>query len=287
MRSGGLCRRGGKIWLSLSLLLTSAPVARAEENPSAEPLRLGSTQMIKLVIPQPLASNRLEYDYVLPLRESITTRSFLDAKVFAQQKPFVEGGDRSFIENYGQSVRVGSRSLFDGGNAFRGASIGYDSLQYNGAYFQQIGAALEYTRQSYQLVLTAGIPFSAPDAQKTGSTPLASVNLQLSLPSGHPGLAVQPRIYLLGSSNTGSAFGGQLQFTYSFSESWSATLASNYDALTGVSGSLTLQVLLPQRRAKSSAERINPNLITSFSGAVGNNGSRVIRLDHVPSSSGN
>jgi hypothetical protein len=275
------------IGLTTGLVLALGHGATAGEATGRGALRLGSTQMVKLVVPQPLASNRLEYDYVYPLHESSSSRIFVDTKVFAQQKPLIDSGNSAFIDSYGQSVRVGIRNLFNDGNAFRGASIGYDSLQKDGAYFQQIGGAIEYTKQSYQLVLTAGIPFSPPNAQLTGSTPLASVNLQLSLPTGYPGLDIQPRIYYAGSDKSGSAVGGQLQFTYTFSGSWSATLASNYDALTGVSGSLTFQVLLPQRTGRLSPQGINPDLVYGFSGAVGNNGSRVIRLDNVPASSGN
>jgi hypothetical protein len=93
--------------------------------------------------------------------------------------------------------------------------------------------------------------------------------------------------YVVGSNSTGSAVGGQLQFTYSFARSWSATLASNYDDLTGVSGSLTFQVLFPRRQPESFGAAIHPSLINSFAGAVGNNGSRVIRLDNAPAASGN
>lgn len=54
------------------------------------------------------------------------------------------------------------RTLFEQGNAFHGASVGYDSLWQQGEYYQQIGAAFEYTKRDYQLVLTMGLPLSPP-----------------------------------------------------------------------------------------------------------------------------
>lgn len=278
---------GGKAALSLGFLILAA-LASGHETPAQEPLKLGASQMIKLVIPQPYSSNRIEYDYILPVVQTARDRYFLDAKVFASEQPLIGASAGSdFIQAFGQSARLGVRTLFEQGNGFRGASVGYDSLWQQGEYYQQLGAAFEYTKQDYQVVLTMGLPLSPASATAAGSTPLASVNVQLSLPTGYPGLAVQPRVYVVGSESTGSAVGGQLQFTYSFARSWSATLASNYDDLTGVSGSLTFQVLFPQRQPASVGATINPNLINSFAGAVGNNGSRVIRLDNAPAASGN
>jgi hypothetical protein len=244
--------------------------------------------MVKLIIAQPLSSNRLEYDAIVPLKETDHQRYFVDAKVFVEQKPLVgSSANTNLFQAFGQSVRFGVRTLRDHGQAFWGASTGYDSLWRQGVYFQQAGAAFEYNTQSYQLVLTAGLPFSSSMDQMSGHAPLASVNAQLSLPTGAPGLSVQPRIYVVGSHSTGSALGGQLQFTYSWDRTWSATLASSYDALTGASGSLTFQVLLPQRSGAVASTTIDPDLVNSFAGAVGNNGSRVIRLDNVPAASGN
>jgi hypothetical protein len=244
--------------------------------------------MVKLIIAQPLSSNRLEYDAIVPLKETDHQRYFVDAKVFVEQKPLVgSSANTNLFQAFGQSVRFGVRTLRDHGQAFWGASTGYDSLWRQGVYFQQAGAAFEYNTQSYQLVLTAGLPFSSSIDQMSGHAPLASVNAQLSLPTGAPGLSVQPRIYVVGSHSTGSAIGGQLQFTYSWDRTWSATLASSYDALTGASGSLTFQVLLPQRSGAVASTTIDPDLVNSFAGAVGNNGSRVIRLDNVPAASGN
>ena len=278
---------GGKAALSLGVLILAAP-AQSHERAAKEPLKLGASQMIKLVIPQPYSSNRLEYDYIVPLAQTAHDRYFFDAKIFASEQPLIGASAGSdFFQAFGQSARLGVWTLFEQGNAFRGASVGYDSLWQQGEYYQQIGAAFEYTKRDYQLVLTMGLPMTPPGATASGDTPLASVNLQVSLPTGYPGLAVQPRVYVVGSNSTGSAVGGQLQFTYSFARSWSATLASNYDELTGVSGSLTFQVLFPQRQPDSVGTAINPSLINSFAGAVGNNGSRVIRLDNAPEASGN
>jgi len=251
-------------------------------------LDLGPTQMVKLVIPQPLSSNRAEYDYVLPLFQGASHRIFLDTKVFTEQRPFLGATPGSpLVQSFGQSARLGMRQLFSQGQVYWGASMGYDSLWQQGSYFQQAGIALEYSRPNIQWVLTAGLPFAAPKSQSAGNVPLSSVNLQVSLPTGVKGLAVQPRIYAVGSSSTGSAVGGQLQFTYGFAPGWSATLASNYDAIGGASGSLTIQVVFPQRSAKQVGGSINPELIGSYGGPVGNNGSRVIRLDGTPVASGN
>lgn len=263
-------------------------VVFAEDNVGPESLYLGSSQMIKLVIPQPYSSNRAEYDYVLPLSQSAIKRVFWDSKIFAEQRPFLgatPGSDE--LQAFGQSARLGLRQLVSQGNAYWGASVGYDSLWLEGSYYQQAGLALEYSRPAYQLVLTAGVPFAAPNTAMSGNVPLSSVNFQVSLPTGIKRLAVQPRLYVVGSESTGTTAGGQLQFTYGLAPGWSATLASNYDAFGGVSGSLTFQVVFPQRSASKVGSSINPALIGSYGGPVGNNGSRVIRLDGTPLASGN
>ena len=264
------------------------PVAFAQDQEGPRILDLGSTQMIKLVIPQPYSSNRAEYDYVLPLSQSATKRVFWDSKIFAEQRPFLgatPGTDT--VKAFGQSARLGLRELVSQGNAYWGASMGYDSLWQQGSYYQQAGLALEYSRPSYQFVLTAGVPFAAPNTAISENVPLSSVNFQVSLPTGIERLAVQPRVYVVGSDSTGTTAGGQLQFTYGLAPGWSATLASNYDAFGGVSGSLTFQVVFPQRSAGVVGSAINPALIGSFGGPVGNNGSRVMRLDGSPVASGN
>ena len=244
--------------------------------------------MIKLVIPQPYSSNRAEYDYVFPLSQSAIKRVFWDSKIFAEQRPFLGATPRSDeLQAFGQSARLGLRQLVSQGNAYWGASVGYDSLWLQGSYYQQAGLALEYSRPAYQLVLTAGVPFAAPNTAMSGNVPLSSVNFQVSLPTGIKRLAVQPRLYVVGSESTGTTAGGQLQFTYGLAPGWSATLASNYDAFGGVSGSLTFQVVFPQRSASKVGSSINPALIGSYGGPVGNNGSRVIRLDGTPLASGN
>lgn len=250
----------------------------------SDSLNLGSSHLVKLVIPQPASSNRFEYDYIFPLLESNSERFFIDQKFFVTQKPLGNSDSNGLINSYGQSSRIGVRSLFDVGNSFHGVSLGYDSLWNQGSYFHQFGFAFEYTKQDYQLVLTAGIPISH---EQFGDVPLTSVNFQISLPTSFAGLAFQPRIYLVSSDSTGSAVGGQLQLTYSFDSTTSATIASNYDPITGSSGSLTFQTLFPGRSNTAITNLINPNLLNSFAGAVGNNGSRIIRLADNPDASGN
>jgi hypothetical protein len=244
--------------------------------------------MIKLVIPQPYSSNRAEYDYVLPLSQGAAKRVFWDSKIFAEQRPFLgatPGSDG--VQAFGQSARLGLRQLVSQGNAYWGASVGYDSLWQQGSYYQQTGIALEYSRPAYQLVLTASVPFAAPNTGLAGNVPLSSLNFQVSLPTGIERLAVQPRVYMVGSDSTGTTVGGQLQFTYGFAPGMSATVASNYDALGGVSGSLTLQFVFRQRSSDKAGSGINPALIAGYGGPVGNNGSRVIRLDGTSVASGN
>ena len=251
----------------------------------SDSLYLGSSHLVKLVIPQPASSNRFEYDYIFPLHESNSERFFIDQKFFVNQQPLLGNSDSDgLINSFGQSSRIGVRSLFDAGNSFHGVSLGYDSLWNQGSYFHQFGFAVEYTKQDYQLVLTAGIPISR---EQFGDAPLTSVNFQISLPTSFAGLAFQPRIYLVSSDSTGSAVGGQLQLTYSFDSTTSATIASNFDPITGSSGSLTFQTLFPRRSNTAIPNLINPNLLNSFAGAVGNNGSRIIRLADNPDASGN
>jgi hypothetical protein len=248
-------------------------------------LTLGSSQLFKLIIAQTMASNRIEYDYVFPLVETESERFFVDTKVFLKERPLVNASSNAdFIDGYGQSVRLGVRSLFNNGTSYRGASFGYDSLWKKGYYYQQIGTNFEYTSSSYQLVLTTGVPINSNQAS---SSALASANLQLSFPTGLSGLSFQPRIYAVGSSSTGNAIGGQVQFTYSFDRSASFTFATNHDRITGTSASLTYQILFPTQRSSPNFNLISPTIVNGFAGAVSNTGSRIIRLADVPDASGN
>jgi hypothetical protein len=261
---------------------TIAPAAHAEEMNAA--LHLGPVQMLKLVIPQPLASTRAEYAYVQPLHQGHADRLFVDAKPFAELKPLSGSGNGvPFFQATGQSTRIGYRRLVDGGSALWGVSGGYDSLWQQGSYYQQIGAGLEIKRRNFEVVATASLPLRVQDSSTNGQIPLAALNLQVSLPTGVKGLDFEPRIYTVGSRETGTVIGTQMQFTYATSRSSSATISCNYDALGGVSGSLTLQILFPQFSKQTRHKGIDPGLIGSFTGPIGNNGSRVIRLnDSVP-----
>ena len=261
---------------------TIAPAAHAEALNSA--LHLGPVQMLKLVIPQPLASTRAEYAYVQPLHQGQADRLFVDAKPFAELRPLSGSGqDVPRLQATGQSTRIGYRRLVEGGSAFWGVSGGYDSLWQQGSYYQQVGAGLEIKRRNFEVVATASLPLQVQDSSANAQVPLAALNLQVSLPTGVKGLAFEPRIYTVGSRETGTVLGTQMQFTYATSRSSSATISCNYDALGGVSGSLTLQIVFPQFSKQALESKIDPALIGSFTGPIGNNGSRVIRLnDSVP-----
>ena len=106
------------------LLLAACDPARSQPTDPAS-LQLGPSQMFKLVVPQPLGSNRLEYDAILPFRETDSERYFLDAKGFVTEQPLVgTAPGEGLIQGYGQSARIGVRSLLDRGHAFRGVSLG-------------------------------------------------------------------------------------------------------------------------------------------------------------------
>lgn len=263
-----------------------SPTAHAHELNSA--LHLGPAHMLKLVIAQPLASTRAEYDYVLPLNEGDNDRLFVDAKPFAELRPpSGSNNDVPFIKATGQSTRIGYRQLLAGGSAFWGLSGGYDSLWQQGTYYQQLGAGLEFKKKDFEFIATASIPFWQRETSATNQIPLAALTLQVSLPTRLKGLDFEPRIYTVGSPETGTVIGTQMQFTYAMSPSSSATLSCNYDAIGGVSGSLTLQMIFPQASKQAAGKRIDPNLIGSFIGPIGNNGSRVIRLSNSVPAIGN
>jgi hypothetical protein len=96
---------GGKTAVSLGLLILTAP-AQAHELPAKEPLKLGSAQMIKLVIPQPYSSSCIEYDYIISIVQTAQDRYFLDAKVFALERPLIGASAGSnYFQSFGQSSR--------------------------------------------------------------------------------------------------------------------------------------------------------------------------------------
>ena len=262
------------------------PPSQAHEQNSA--LHLGPVQMIKVVIAQPLASTRAEYDYVQPINQGDHDRLFIDTKPFAELRPLSgSNNDVAVIQATGQSTRVGYRHLMAGGSAFWGLSGGYDSLWQQGTYYQQVGAGLEFKKQGFEFIATASLPFWERETSTKDQIPLAALTLQVSLPTGFKGLDFEPRIYTVGSPETGTVVGTQMQFTYSMSRSSSATISCNYDAIGGVSGSVTLQMIFPKPYQKPAENRIDPNLIGSFIGPIGNNGSRVIRLSNSVPAIGN
>lgn len=281
-----ICNRPRLFVLILCCSVVLTPAAHAEKPNSS--LNLGPVHMLKLVFPQPLASTRAEYDYVHPLHQGYGDRLFIDAKPFAELRPLSDSGDGApVIQATGQSTRVGYRRLFGGGSALWGVSGGYDSLWQQGSYYQQLGAGFEIKRRNLEVVATASLPLRLQNGFANEPVPLSALTLQVSLPTGVKGLAFEPRIYTVGSPETGTVLGTQMQFTYATSQSSSATISCNYDALGGVSGSLTLQIVFPSLLKQARHQAIDPSLVGNFTGPVGNNGSRVIRLNNSAPALGN
>jgi hypothetical protein len=225
------------------------------------------------------SSNRFEYNHYLPLLVGIDEQVFIDNTVYAKQRP-VETSDieSSYVQTIGESFRLGYRRLLRGRDSCWGVNAGYDSALQAGYYYQQLGVGLEITSPNFQLVSTFATPIGNRSYASPGETVLSPFNIQVSLPTGVPNLSVLPRFYYVYDHVGDSSPGGQLQLNYSLSSQLTLEFAVSYDYLSGSGGALELKWRPNVPVASQAGALINPAILGSYAGPVGNNGTRIIRL---------
>lgn len=225
------------------------------------------------------SSNRFEYNHYHPLLIGVDQQLFIDNTVYAKQRPVDTSNlDSSYIETIGESVRLGYRRLLRGRDSFWGVNAGYDSALQSGYYYQQLGVGLEITSPNFQLVSTFAAPIGNRSYSSPGEAVLSPFNIQVSLPTGVPNLSILPRFYYVYDHIGDSSPGGQVQLNYALSPQLTLEFAVSYDNLYGSGGALELKWRPNIPIAPQGGSLINPAILGSYAGPVGNNGTRIIQL---------
>ena len=225
------------------------------------------------------SSNRIEYNHYLPLLVYPRAQLFIDNTFYVKQRP-IETDDinNSYVQSIGDSVRIGYRELLKGSDSFWGVNFGYDNALQSGYYYQQLGVGIEVTSPNFQFVSTFAAPIGNLRYLSPGKAILSPFNIQITVPTGIKSLVFLPRFYYVSDSFGASAPGGQLQLNYHFNPRLKLSLSSSYDQLSGSGGALELFWRPNVPVAPSVGSPINPSILGSYAGPVGNNGTRIVRL---------
>jgi hypothetical protein len=273
--------------LSCFLICSTSIPAYADDSAS-DALSQTSLELAVYVIPNdtfkfllaPLqSSNRFEYNHYFPILVSSNSQFFIDNTIYAKQRPLETNDlDSSYIQTVGDSIRVGYRELLKGADSFWGVNFGYDNAFQAGYYYQQLGVGFELTSPNFQLVSTFASPIGNRRYANPGESVLSPFNVQVSLPTGLKNLSILPRFYYVHDHFGDSSAGGQLQLNYGINPQLTLEFAVSYDYISGSGGALELKWRPNIPIAPTSGSPINPAILGSFAGPVGNNGTRIIRL---------
>ena len=225
------------------------------------------------------SSNRFEYNHYFPLVVGSKSQFFIDNTIYAKQRP-LETSDlnSSYIQTVGDSVRVGYRELLKGSDSFWGLNFGYDNALQSGYYYQQLGVGFELTSPNFQLVSTFASPIGYRRYPNPGESVLSPFNVQVALQTGFKNVTFLPRFYYVYDHFGDSSPGGQLQLNYGINPQLTLEFAVSYDYISGSGGALELKWRPNIPIAPTSGSPINPAILGSYAGPVGNNGTRIIRL---------
>lgn len=273
--------------LSCFLICSTSIPAYADDSAS-DALSQTSLELAVYVIPNdtfkfllaPLqSSNRFEYNHYFPILVSSNSQFFIDNTIYAKQRPLETNDlDSSYIQTVGDSIRVGYRELLKGADSFWGVNFGYDNAFQAGYYYQQLGVGFELTSPNFQLVSTFASPIGNRRYANPGESVLSPFNVQVSLPTGLKNLSILPRFYYVHDHFGDSSAGGQLQLNYGINPQLTLEFAVSYDYISGSGGALELKWRPNIPIAPTSGSPINPAILGSYAGPVGNNGTRIIRL---------
>jgi|LauGreDrversion2_2_1035103.scaffolds.fasta_scaffold02480_2 hypothetical protein len=275
------------IWFSCFLICSASIPAYADDY-IPDVLAKSKYELTDFVLPNdtfkflvaPLqSSNRFEYNHYFPVVVGSKSQFFIDNTIYAKQRP-LETSDlnSSYIQTVGDSVRVGYRELLKGSDSFWGLNFGYDNALQSGYYYQQLGVGFELTSPNFQLVSTFASPIGNRRYPNPGESVLSPFNVQVALPTGLKNVVFLPRFYYVYDQFGDSSPGGQLQLNYGINPQLTLEFAVSYDYISGSGGALELKWRPNIPIAPTSGSPINPAILGSFAGPVGNNGTRIIRL---------
>ena len=236
-------------------------------------------QMFKLTLTSASSSNRLEINHFQPLSRGSDSILFFDNTVYAKARPLGEAGaGLPDVETWGESFRLGYRKLIQGGRGYLGINGGYDNALQQGYLYQQLGIGAEAIYPSVAIVATLTQGIGNSFYQSLDKSLLSSFNIQASFATGIPSLSVAPRFYYVYARQGEQSPGGQLQLVYGVSRYLSVSLSANYDDLNGEGGSLQFHYLFHPPNPKLVPSSVPYGIASGFSQAIGNTGSRIIRL---------
>jgi hypothetical protein len=240
-------------------------------------------QMMKLTLTSASSSNRLEINHFQPLSHWDKAILFFDNTIYGKARPLGEAGaGLPDVETWGESFRLGYRKLIQGGRGYLGFNGGYDNALQQGYLYQQLGIGVEaiYPKVAIVATLTQGIGNSY--YQNLNKALLSSFNIQAAFATGIPNLSVAPRFYYVDDGRGEQSPGGQLQLVYGVNRHLSVSLSANYDDLNGKGSSLQFRYLFHPPDRKQVPAAIPYGIASGFSQAIGNTGSRIIRLTGSP-----
>jgi hypothetical protein len=236
-------------------------------------------QMFKLTLAPADASNRLEINHFQPLSRTPDSILFFDNTVYGKARPFGPAGEGlPAIETWGESFRLGYRKFINGGRGYFGLNGGYDNALQQGYLYQQLGVGAELIFPSVALVATLTQGIGNLYYQSLDKSLLSSFNIQASFPTGVPGLAIAPRFYYVYDQIGDKAPGGQLELVYSFNKFLSVALSTNYDSLNGQGATIQFHYQFHPPDPGAVPAAVPYGIASPFSQAIGNTGSRIIRL---------
>jgi hypothetical protein len=236
-------------------------------------------QMFKLTLTSDDSSNRLEINHFQPLSRRQDSILFFDNTVYGKVRPLGPAGEGlPDVETWGESFRLGYRKLINGGRGYLGFNGGYDNALQQGYLFQQLGIGAEavFTNVALVATLTQGIGNSY--YQGLGQSLLSSFNVQASFPTGIRNLSVAPRFYYVHDQAGDEAPGGQFQFVYGLNKFLSVALSASYDSLNGESATIQFHYQFHPPNPSIVPAAVPYGIASPFSQAIGNTGSRIIRL---------
>ena len=236
-------------------------------------------QMFKLTLTSASSSNRLEINHFQPLSHGKHSILFFDNTVYGKARPLgAAGAGLPDVETWGESFRLGYRKLIQGGRGYLGFNGGYDNALQQGYLYQQLGIGVEaiYPKVAIVATLTQGIGNSY--YQSLDKALLSSFNIQATFATGIPNLSVAPRFYYVHDDQGEQSPGGQIQLVYGVNRHLSVSLSANYDDLNGEGSSLQFHYLFHPPDRKQVPASITYGIASGFSQAIGNTGSRIIRL---------
>jgi hypothetical protein len=300
-----------KCCILLLALMQLQAEAKAEEQPQEEqpynsklPLDLGHdvhpggaidltgyvvpVQMFKLTLAPADASNRLEINHFQPLARRPDSILFFDNTVYAKARPLGQAGEGlPAVETWGESFRLGYRKFINGGRGYFGLNGGYDNVLQQGYLYQQLGVGAEAIFPNVALVATLTQGIGTLYYQSLDKSLLSSFNIQASFPTGIPSLAIAPRFYYVHSQIGQKAPGGQIELVYGLNKFLSVALSANYDSLNGEGATVQFHYQFHPPDSNAVPAAIPYGIASPFSQAIGNTGSRIIRLTGTSPAYGN